>query len=176
MLLFLVVFLLGPGPVRAAETGSLHEKLEPLRPFLGRTWRGELKNAPSASGKPQVDVSRWERALNGQAIRILHSINDGVYGGETLVVWDAVRKEVIYHYFTTAGYFTTGTMTVEGTQVTSREVVTGSAGGVTEVKATTELRQDGTLQVKSQYLKKGVWEPGHEIHYREEPAAQVVFK
>jgi len=158
----------------AADKEPLHEKLEPLRPFLGKTWRGEFKN--STPEKPQVDISRWERALNGQAIRILHSINNGVYGGETLVVWDSAKKEVVYHYFTTAGFYTTGSMTIEGTKVTSREAVTGSADGVTEVKATTELKADGTMHTESQYLKKGEWVPGHGAIYRETPEAKVVFK
>ncbi len=160
--------------VFAAETGSLNEHLEWLRPFLGRTWRGELKN--SKPGQPQIDVSRWERALNGQAVRILHSINDGVYGGETMVFWDAAKKEVTYHYFTTAGYVTRGTMRLEGDRIVSREAVEGEAGGVTEVRATSQIRSDGTLQVKSEYLKQGTWVPGHEIAYREAPEAKVTFR
>ncbi|MBL9139093.1 MAG: hypothetical protein JNK85_24710 [Verrucomicrobiales bacterium] len=170
----LTVFLGSTANLKAADKEPLHEKLEPLRPFLGKTWRGEFKN--STPDKPQVDIARWERALNGQAIRILHSINNGVYGGESLVFWDASKKEVVYYYFTTAGFYTTGVMTVEGTKVTSREAVTGSADGVTEVKATTELKADGTMQTDSQYLKKGEWVPGHGALYREAPEAKVVFK
>lgn len=169
------VFLAALGAnVLAAETGSLNAELEFLRPYLNRTWRGELKN--SKPGDPQVDVSHWERALNGQAVRILHSINDGVYGGETLVYWDATRKQVAYEYFTTAGYVTRGTMAVEDGKVVSRESVSGSAGGVTEVRATTHLRPDGTLHVKAEYLKNGTWVPGHEITYREDAQAKVIFK
>ncbi|MFN0069033.1 MAG: hypothetical protein ACKVYV_15520, partial [Limisphaerales bacterium] len=63
----------------AAEEKKLHPKLEPFRLLLGKTWRGEFKN--STPEKPVIDVSRWERAMNGQAIRILHSINQGEYGG-----------------------------------------------------------------------------------------------
>jgi hypothetical protein len=53
--------------------------------LLAKTWKGALKssepdklataNLPEA--RPVVDVMRWERALNGKAIRVLHSINDG---------------------------------------------------------------------------------------------------
>lgn len=65
---------------------------------------------------------------------------------------------------------------VEATKVTSRELVTGTADGVTEVKATTELKEDGTMHTESQYLKKGEWVPGHGAIYRETPEAKVVFK
>jgi hypothetical protein len=37
----------------------------------------------SQNPKPASDVCRFERAPNGQAIRILHSVNEGIYGGET---------------------------------------------------------------------------------------------
>ena len=61
-----------------------------------------------------VDLALWERALNGKAVRVLHSINEGMYGGETLITWDAEKKTIVYHYFSTAGVQTRGTMKVEG--------------------------------------------------------------
>ncbi len=153
---------------------ALHPELEVLRPYVGRTWRGDFKN--STPEKPMVDIAKWERALNGQAIRVLHSINQGVYGGETLMTWDATKKTIVYHYFTTAGFMTTGTLRREGGKVISHEFVKGEAGGVAEVRATNELLPDGTMTAKSEYLKNGKWEPGHEIVYREDPKAEVVFK
>ena len=158
----------------AAEKASLDEHLEPFRPFLGKTWKGHFKN--STPEKPQVDVSRWERALNGKAVRVLHSINDGVYGGESIIVWDEKKKSLVYYYFTTAGFYTTGTMTINEGKFTSHELVTGSAEGVTEVKATGEVAADGTMHSKSEYLKEGKWVPGHEVYYKEDPKAEVVFK
>ena len=158
----------------AADSLALDPHLEPLRPWLGKTWKGEFKN--STPDKPVVDVARWERALNGKAIRVLHSINDGVYGGESLVMWDEEKKAVTYHYFTTAGFRTTGTMTFKDGKVLSHEKVTGSANGVTEVRGTHELRSDGTLYVKTEYLKNGEWTPGREATYQEDSKATVVFK
>lgn len=43
----------------AEEAGKLAEQLEPLRPFLGKTWTGEF--ASSTPEKPLADVMRWER-------------------------------------------------------------------------------------------------------------------
>jgi hypothetical protein len=158
----------------AADSQSLDPNLEPLRPWLGKTWKGEFKN--STAENPVVDVSRWERALNGKAIRVLHSINDGAYGGESLVIWDEQKKAVTYYYFTTAGFQTTGTMTFKDGKIHSHEVVTGNANGVTEVRGTFEMRSDGTLFVKTEYLKSGEWTPGREATYREDSSAKVVFK
>jgi hypothetical protein len=169
------VFLLAVGlQAMAADPPKLNENLEKFRPLLGKTWRGEFKN--STPEKPMVDVARWERALNGQAIRIIHSINQGVYGGETIILWSPEKKSLVYTYFTTAGFQTTGTMTWTGSKYTSLEKVTGDAQGVTEVRASGELRPDGTLVTSSEYLKNGKWEPGHSVVYREDPKAEVVFK
>ncbi|HAB16808.1 MAG TPA: hypothetical protein DCE44_10195 [Verrucomicrobiales bacterium] len=160
--------------VNAADPAPLNEHLEPLRPMLGKTWRGEFKN--STPEKPIVDIAKWERALNGQAVRILHSINNGSYGGETLIFWSPEKKSLVYHYFTTQGFQTTGTMTISGGKIVSFEKVTGDADGVTEVKGTSEIRADGTMVTQSEYLKNGKWEPGHSATYREDPKAEVVFK
>jgi hypothetical protein len=152
----------------------LHPELERLRPLIGKTWRGEFKN--STPEKPVVDVARWERVLNGQAIRVLHSINDGEYGGETLIFWSDDKKSLAYLYVTTAGFQTSGTMTFDGATFTSAEKVSGTSGGITEVRANGQLRADGSLFIKSEYLRSGQWVPGRETVYREAPDAQVLFK
>lgn len=158
---------------RAGETLPLDEHLEPLRPFLGKTWRGVFKGAkPDQS---TVDVSRWERALNGKAVRILHSINDGAYGGESLVRWDDQAKKVTYYYFTTAGFMTQGTLSFENGKVIGNEKVSGSSD-ITDVRSTTELQTDGSMLVKADYLKNGERTSGREVHYTEDAKAEVKFK
>lgn len=158
----------------AADAPPLNPHLEPLRPLLGKTWRGPFKD--SKPDKPVVDIARWERALNGQAVRLLHSINDGAYGGETMFVWDEKKQAVVFYYFTTAGYMTTGTIEVKGTTIITHEDVKGEAGGVTEVRATSEILPEGKLHVKAEYLKEGKWSLGHEVTYVEDPKGEVVFK
>ena len=159
----------------ASDKNALDDHLEPMAPLLGKTWKGHFKS--STPEKPTIDISRWERALNGKAVRVLHSINNGEYGGETLILWDSTKQSLVFYYFTTAGFRTTGTITLKDRAFTSHEVVGGgSAEGVTEVRATSELRPDGTLLVKSEYLKNGQWTPGHEISYQEDKKAEVIFK
>src|SRR5262245_37959733 len=126
----------------------LAEPLKAFAPYVGKTWRGEFVNAK----KPTVDVARWERALNGQAIRTLHSVNDGAYGGESIIMWDAKKNSLVYWYFTTAGFRTEGTMKFEDGQFIAHETVAGKAGGVTEVKSISKILPDGRLHVKAEYL------------------------
>ncbi|MEJ2634424.1 MAG: hypothetical protein P8184_03920 [Calditrichia bacterium] len=153
---------------------NLADPLKPLQPLLGKTWKGTFSN--STPEKPMYDISRWERALNGQAIRILHSVNDGEYGGETLLFWDSEKKKLVYYYFTTAGFYTNGTMTVEEGKYISHEYVIGNQKGITEVKSTGEMLENGKLHAKSKYLKSGAWIDGHEIEYVEDNSAEVIFK
>jgi hypothetical protein len=169
--LLTAALLAGASGVAAAE---MNAHLAPLAPLVGKTWRGTV--SPPGAAKPAVDVSRFEMALSGQAVRNRHSIDDGAYGGETFIVWEEARQSLVYFYFTTAGFYTTGTMSVEDGAIVSHEVVKGAAGGVAEVKATSRLLPDGRLHVKSRYLKNGVWEDGRETYYVEDPQAVVRFK
>jgi hypothetical protein len=153
---------------------SLEEHLRPLAHLLGRTFRGTLSE-PDAQ-KPMVDVSRWERAINGMAVRNLHSVNDGEYGGETIIYWNRERQALEFFYFTTAGFFTRGTMTVESDVVSTREQVSGSKNGITEVVAKSELLPDGRLRTSSQYLQNGSWVEGHAGVYVPDQSAEVRFR
>jgi hypothetical protein len=173
--LFLSLFYLGGSLAAvAADALPLNSHLESLRPLLEKTWKGTFKD--SKPDKPTVDVQKWERALNGQAIRILHSINDGAYGGETLLIWDEQRKTISFYYFTTDGFMTTGTLEPRDGKFITHEDVKGNANGVTEVRATSEILSDGKFHVKAEYLQNGEWTPGHEVTYEEALGAKVVFK
>jgi len=156
------------------EKPSLNQHLEPCRPLLEKTYSGTFKD--SKPDKPTVDVQHWERALNGKAVRLTHSINNGAYGGETLFIWDEKKQAVAYYYFTTADFMTTGTISFDGGKWIAHEIVSGDPDGVTEVRSTSELLPDGALHVKAEYFKKGQWTPGHEATYREDANAKVVFK
>jgi len=153
---------------------TLNPHLAPLEPLLGKTWKGSFKN--SKPDHPVIDIAHWERTLNGQAVRQVHSINAGIYGGETMFVWDEKKQTVAYYYFTTEGYMTTGTLQVKDGHLVTSETVTGDADGVTEVRGTSEIQPDGKFHVKAEYLKNGQWTVGHEVTYEQDAASEVVFK
>jgi hypothetical protein len=177
MIRLLAVLVISTFMARAADApAALDKELEPFRKYL-KTWKGEFIGGKNPN--PMSDVTRFERALNGKAIRVWHSVNEGIYAGETIIMWDAEAKEIRTYYFTTSGDRTEGKMSfgTDGT-LTSEEAVKGAAGDdpVTKVRATTKLLPDGRMHVKSEYLKKAGWVAGHEIIYKEAPGAEVVFK
>lgn len=170
--LLLAIVMAGFASASAAAEMSPH--FEPLRPFLGKAWRGVFPR--STPDKPLIDIARWDVALNGKAVRILHSINDGDYGGETLIVWDVERRSLVFFYFTTGGFYTTGTASVESGALITLETVKGNAEGVTEVKGATRLLPDGRMHVKTLYRKHGDWIDGRDVYYVETKDAEVRFK
>lgn len=168
--------LMGMSGGLGAEGSPLHPQLESFRSLLGKTWVGDFP--PSPRGEKVTDVVRYERALNGNAVRSLHSLNDGVYGGETLFRWDERTGQLVFHYFTTQGFLTQGTLVEEPTGTfTSREVVDDpdAAGGVSEVRSVFTVAPD-KLEVSSSFLKNGQWEPGHRATYHLAPDREVVFQ
>ena len=173
-LLSITISLAFASSMAATAQPALDPHLEFLRPWLDKTFKSESKGP--GSDKPTIDVVRWERALNGNAVRITHSLNDGAYGGEVIVRWDEEKQAVCYHYFTTDTFWTEGTMNFKDGKITSHEFVKGKAGGVTEVRATLEKQPDGTYLQKSEFLKDGKWSPGREALYQPDPAARVIFR
>lgn len=174
MVLLAAGFLLAAATPIFAQT-EMHEKLLPFKDLVGRTFRGKLGGGDGK--KEQVDVMRFERALNGNAVRILHSVNEGEYGGETILFWDAKKESLVYYYFTTAGFYTTGTMKmISDSKWTAHETVTGNENGITEVKSTGEMTREGMLKTSSEYLRKGKWVPGHSASYEQVAFIDVKFK
>jgi hypothetical protein len=152
----------------------LNEHLQFLAPYVNKTWNGTFVD--TTAEKPMHDVAHWEQVLNGQAVRILHSVNDGIYGGETIIYWDKQKETVVYYYFTTAGFYTNGTMKNETDKIICHEYVTGNQNGISEVRSTTRLLSDGKMDVTAEFLKNGTWISGHRIIYKEDDSVKVIFK
>ncbi|KZN40328.1 hypothetical protein [Pseudoalteromonas luteoviolacea] len=132
---------------------TIADELKVFEPYLG-TWQASFS---MGEGQKVTDVSRWERALNGTAIRTLHSINDGAYGGESLLFWDKGQQSIVFYYFTTAGFYTSGKIEVLSKQeFVAYEAVEGNQDGITEVKSTSRFK-NGEFTVSTQYLKNGQW-------------------
>lgn len=176
MKFFLLSLLLLSGLVGANETLPLHTKLEPFRPYLNQHWQGDLTQ-PGKTEKV-IDRSLWSRALNGQAIKTVHSINNGEYGGESFIFWDEKKQSLAYYYFTTAGFYTHGTMefNVQSGEIVALEKVENNQNGITQVKSFSRILPDGTLQTKSSYLQNGNWVEGHSATYQPVAAQPIRFK
>jgi len=92
------------------------------------------------------------------------------------MVWDKEKQAIVYYYFTTAGFYTTGTIHPQDAGFTSHEIVKGDADGVTEVNARFRLLPDGRLHAHTEYLKQGKWVEGRDMDYVEAPDAKVKLR
>jgi len=167
---FVLIFTI---TICSAQSKELSEHLKQFKSFVGNTWVGEFTDL---SGKKMKDVSRWERALNGQIIRIMHSLNNGIYGGETILYYDKKTKKTSFYYFTTEGFYTKGTFELKNNEFIGIEKVTGSKDGITLVKSVSKFTSKNSFEIKSKYLKKGKWVKGHYIKYKKDNSAKVIYK
>jgi len=154
----LVLLCVWAGDANAnSEDKKLTSELKIFQQYLG-TWQAEFKPAPD--GSSVIDVSKWERALNGKALRTLHSINDGVYGGESLIFFDKKQQKIVFYYFTTADFMTQGEIEVlSNNSFVAYEDVSGDSEmskGITKVKSVSTLERD-QMTVATSYLKNGEW-------------------
>ena len=171
-LLLIIGFTLWANTV-IADTGNsktLVKELAVFAPYIG-TWQ----SAFSMGEKTVYDVAKWERALNGTTLRTLHSINNGEYGGESLIFFDKKAQQLVFYYFTTAGFYTQGTIeVVSDNSFIAYEDVTGNENGITKVKSTSTLAKD-KLTVATSYFKHGQWTtPQTRVYQPSEKS--VVFK
>ena len=156
------------------EMENLSKYLEAFEPYIGKTYKGEF--AESTPEKPVFDVQRWERILNGNGVKITHSVNNGEYGGESIIMWDSKLEKLVSWYFTTAGFYTQAIVEIDDDKIIVIEKVTGNQNGITEVKSITQLMSNGEKHTKAQYLQNGKWIDGHDIYYKESPEDKIKFR
>ena len=172
LLAITTVFLVALAP--AAQAADANPHLSPFEPFLDTTWKAQVSETPT--GEPVYDVARWELGLKGQAIRMFHSVGEGSYGGETIVMWDREQEKLVYSYFTTAGFFTTGEIEITATgALISREKITGNQAGFIEAESTSELLENGQMRVRTRMRQNGEWVDRGEVLYEKAPEAELVL-
>lgn len=89
----------------AAPAAAPYEPMAALAPLSGKTFRGEWSDP---DGTKIVDIAKWELILNGRALQSTHRLEGKDYGGRTIFFFDEGAKNYVFHYFTTAGFHTTG--------------------------------------------------------------------
>jgi len=161
----LILYLILITPAFGQDTPG--EKLAVFAPFIG-TWKAEFADGTH-------DVSNYEWILGGNAVRIMHSISEGAYGGEALIHWNTDKEAITYRYVTTASFYTDGTITPTENGFDAHEVVHGNMGGISETRAGYTMK-DGEIHVWSQFFKDGEWAEKTTTTYVTAPGVEVRFK
>lgn len=142
----------------------------PFEAMVGKTWRGQGIGPNKAE-----DIQRWQWAVGGHAIRIVHSVNNGAYAGETLIFRDKDSGNYIFHYFTTGGFHTTGTIRPVGAVSYEIDETIHGAKGFGALKSTGILGPDGVYRTRSRMEKDGKWVDFGGFDYREDATAVPVM-
>lgn len=177
VLLFVLAFTYASLATANVTQGSdkFVKELEFFQPYLG-TWYAVFEEK---DGKPVVsDVTHWQRVLNGKGLKTVHSVNDGAYGGESIIYWDKKLKKYVFYYFTTADFMTVGEIEIlsENSFVAYEDVDGESemSKGITQVRSISTLSAD-KLTVETSYLKNGEWTKPESRSYSRSDK-QVKFK
>ncbi|WP_029085711.1 copper chaperone PCu(A)C [Brevundimonas aveniformis] len=151
----------------AAEV-SAKDPFVPLYPLIGRTWRGISLGPDTAE-----DVVRWDWAVDGHAVRAVHAVNGGVYGGETTFFPDGESGNLIFSYLTSGGFHTNGSLTVRPDGVMEIEQMVHGLDGLERLRSTVTVPGDGTYQTRTLVERDGRWVPFGGFDYRIESGATV---
>src|SRR3990167_380252 len=150
----------------AANGASLASPYAPMAmfaPFAGKTFRGEWT---ADNGETLVDIATWELILNGRALQSTHRLQGKDYGGRTIFFFDEGAKNYVFHYFTTAGFHTTGVSQFVDGGLVSEETVEG-ASNVASVRSKATFGPDA-IEIDVVYVgKDGTETPGGRRVYKE---------
>lgn len=175
LLLILIATLAWPAVAAAqvAETPQAavgRAAYEPFEPLMGKTWRGTGTGADRAE-----DIQRWEWAVGGHAVRVVHSVNGGAYAGETLIFRDKDSGDYVFHYFTTGGFHTTGTMKVTGAGAFEVDEAIHGVEGLERIRSTITTGEDGVRRARASIERDGQWVEVGGFDYREDASAALVM-
>ncbi len=161
-----ILYILVPIIFISAQTKSktfLSEHLNGLKPFIGNTYKGNFIN--STKENPMIDIISFERALNGNAVKVTHSVNNGEYGGETMVMWNSEKEGLQSWYFTSAGSLTIQNVQIKKDTFISIENVERNKNGITKVKTIIEVLHRNQIKKRTKYLMNNLWKDGSETIY-----------
>ncbi|MEM6325625.1 MAG: hypothetical protein AAF791_00770 [Bacteroidota bacterium] len=151
----------------SAQAQEPHPALAALAPLVGEPWQGTFEN----QGQTVTDLSRWEWAMNKQALRNIHALEGGAYGGETLI-W-AEADSLRFLYVTSGGFTTSGTGHVaEDGALVVDEVVSGHPE-IDRARSTSRVNAEGHLETFTQMRRLGVWEDSRRVTYVRTPGATL---
>ena len=152
----------------AAQDWEPAEALAPLAPLVGAPWQATFEQ----EGDWVTDVSRYEWAMRGQALRNVHTLEGGGYGGETLI-WvegDSLR----FVYVTSGGFTTSGTGHVRADGALVVEEAVEGHPEIDRVRSVSHVDAEGRLQTVTEFRRGGrAWTPGRTATYERAPGAAL---
>ena len=142
--------------------------------FIDKKFKGEFYN--STKEKPLIDVIYFERILNGEAIRISHSVNRGEYGGQYIITWNSNIERIESYYFSTGGEIRVSVVSIIDKEITIEEDFSKNGNKIQKVKKIFRLNNNGSLENHIYYLINNLWIKSHEMNYAQNDSVKIIFR
>ena len=167
MIYFLIIF-------QDIHGNDLSKRLLGFEKFLGKRFQGEFYN--STKENPLMDIIYFERILNGEAVRITHSVNHGEYGGEYIIAWNSDKGKIESYYFSTGGEIKVSTIDINKNEISIKEDFSKNKNGIQKVKKIFRLDAEGSLKNNIKYMINNMWVSSHEMIYSRNDSAKIIFR
>ena len=167
MIYFLIIF-------QDTHGNELSKRLLGFEKFLGKKFQGEFYN--STKENPLMDIIYFERILNGEAIRITHSVNHGEYGGEYIITWNSDKGKIESYYFSTGGEIRVSSIDIINNEISIKEDFSENENGIQKVKKIFRLNAEGSLENNIKYMINNMWIKSHEMIYSRNDSAKIIFR
>ena len=167
MISFLIIF-------QDMRGNDLSKHLFGFDKFLGKKFQGEFYNFTKEN--PLIDIIYFERILNGEAIRISHSVNHGEYGGEYIIAWNSDKGKIESYYFSTGGEIRVSSIDIFNNEISIKEDFSKNKNGIQKVKKIFRLDAEGSLENNIKYMINNMWIKSHEMIYSRNDSAKIIFR
>ena len=167
MIFFLIIF-------QNIHGNDLSKHLLDFEIFIGKKFQGEFYN--STKENPLMDIIYFERILNGEAIRISHSVNNGEYGGEYIITWNSDKGKIESYYFSTGGEIKVSNIDIIDNEISIKEDFSQNENGIQKVKKIFRLGAEGYLENNIKYMINNIWIKSHEMIYTRKDSAKIIFQ
>ena len=156
----------------SSEKNDLSYRLRGFEPFIGKYFKGSINNVSKL--KSSSEVIYFQRILNGQAIRISHSINHGEFGGETIIAWNDSNNLLESIYFSTGGTIKKSIVEIKDHKVILLEDLIND-NSIKKVKTTYKLLLNGNLEKEIKYYIDKTWRKSHVLIYKNDKNSKLIF-
>jgi hypothetical protein len=132
----------------AAEPSDAYAPMAYFASLDGKAYSAQWSDEKGA----YTDVATYELILEGRALQSTHRIKENGYGGRTIFFYDEGAKRYVYHYFTNAGFHTTGYADLKDGMIETIETVNGHSS-IAAVKSKSRFTPE-KLEINTIYVGK----------------------
>ena len=142
---------------RAQQTDS---HLRPFEFLLGSCWTGTFPD-----GK-QTDEHCFESMLDKKFVRDRHVVRGGApYAGETIYSWDASAKQIVFAYYSSAGFVMKGAAVASADSIVFPSKIT-TAQGEMEMRSVWTRQGADAYHVTDRQKTADGWKTTREMDFR----------